>query len=338
MTWRGWEIGMTGDPVAKIQATLIHKYQWVRTKYALRVTGVYDTTTAAAVMEFQQRVGLPPTGIANWATQSRLGVLEVPSIKRITIFTVSGTVADMWTGYPADVARAMDTSVYYWQPVNYPAATFPMGPSARAGETELVRLLKLMKPGDPFVLVGYSQGAMVTSRVFRRIMSGDLQQYQSGLLAGVTFGNPLRQAHHTFPGGADPGGHGLDATCLTNTPDFWHDYAAPGDIYTCASGTDNEQANDDMTSVYKLVQADDVGSFFGKNTLVEQIAELGADPTTVMPLFKAITSGIGFISGQPPTAPHVEYHIRQVSPGVTYFDHAINYLRDVGRQYVRKVA
>ncbi len=340
MTWRGWELGMRGEQVAKIQAKLIHKYQWVRTR-GLLVTGIYDELTVDVIREFQIRTALPVTGIADWRTQDRLGVIEKPkgNTKRITIYTVAGTGVDMWTGYPADVARAMDTSIYYHQPVAYPAAPFPMGKSARAGEAELVRLMALRAPTDPFVLVGYSQGAMVTSRVLRRILGGDLKHYRPGLLAGVTFGNPLRERGHTFPGGADPGGHGLDPKCLENTPDWWHDYAVPGDIYTCASGTNDEQANDNMTAIYRIVQADSKLGILGRNNLLEQIAEVASGPIENGPsLFRAISSGIGFIAGDPPTAPHIEYHVRQALPGVSHLDHAIGYLRRVGADYARPKA
>jgi len=331
---------MRGDQVAKIQAKLIHKYQWVRVR-GLLVTGEYDELTAEVVREFQARTALPVTGIADWRTQNRLGVIERPqrNTKRITVYTVAGTGVDMWTGYPADVGRAMDPAVYYWQPVAYPAKPFPMGKSARAGEDELVRLMELRQPADPFVLVGYSQGAMVTSRILRRILGGDLKAYRGGLLAGVTFGNPLREKGHTFPGGVDPGGHGLDPNLLEGTPFWWHDYAIAGDIYTCASGTDDEQANDNMTAIYRIVQADRRFGVLGANNLIEQLAEVAQGPVENGPsLFRAISSGIGFLAGDPPTAPHIEYHVRRTESGVTYLDHAIEYLRRVGRDYIRSAA
>jgi len=340
MAWRGWEVGMRGDQVAKIQAKLIHKYQWVRDT-GLRVTGEYDQLTADIIHEFQLRTGLPANGIADWRTQDRLGVIERPqrNTKRITVYTVNGTGVDMWTGYPADIGRVLDPAVFYWQPVAYPAAPYPMGRSAKAGEQELVRLMRLRKPADPFILIGYSQGAMVTSRVYRRIVGGDLRDYRNGMLAGVTFGNPLRERGHTFPGGTDPGGHGLDPKLLMGTPDWWHDYAIPGDIYTCASGTDRQQANDNMTAIYKLVQGDGFLGLLGKNNLVEQLAELAHGPIEHGPdLFRAISSGIGFIAGDPPTAPHIEYHVREAIPGVTFLQHAIDYVRQVGDRYMKQQA
>lgn len=338
MTWVGWQRGSRGEQVKLIQAKLLTKFQWVRDTYpALTASGEYDKSTEDAVREFQRRAGLPVTGIANYATQLRLGVVQRPPkmTKKLTIFTVAGTGADWMVGYPADVARAMDPAVYQWQPVSYPSVALPMAPSAKAGEAELVRLMGLAELPQDFVLVGYSQGAMCTSRVYRRLTEGDLRHWGPRLKAMVCFGNPLREGGHTFPGGRDPGGHGLDPHRLKNTAAFVHDYAEPGDIYTCASGTDDAQANDNMTAIYNLVQGEGIGALIGKGSLAEQLLELvDADRPLedVMAMFRAISSGIGFIAGQPPTAPHVEYHWREAAPGVTYLQHAINYLQAVGRR------
>ena len=59
-----------------------------------------------------------------------------------TILTWQGTGADMWTGFPAQTASAAqqaNPNVFYWQPVgNWPAATYPMGPSVAAGNSARV--------------------------------------------------------------------------------------------------------------------------------------------------------------------------------------------------------
>lgn len=332
MAWVGWQLGMQGDQVKVIQDKLARKFSWARAM-GVRVTGSYDAVTASAVAEFQRRVGLVVTGIADWATQSRLGAVSPPPAPRqkIAVFTLSGTFADMWSGYPADVARALDPAVFRWQPVYYgprgiPAA-FPMGPSAQSGEDELVRLLDVHSDMPYFVFISYSQGAIPASRVLRRIMSGDLQRFKPKMLAGVTFGNPLREKGHVFPGGADPGGYGLDPDRLAGTPVWWYDYAAAGDIYTCGAGND-DATNRKMTSIYQLVQGHAV---LGEASLAKQILELAVNPLTeVPPTVKAIFSGLGFAVGR--TGPHIEYHIRQAMPGVTYFDHAVGYLREVGRR------
>lgn len=330
MAWRGWEVGMAGDQVKAIQDKLIRKFTWVRTSYPeLKVTGVYDVHTGKAIAEFQMRAGLPVLldengyGIADWATQVRLGAIT-PAGPKPTLYTLSGTGVDMWSGYPAEVARAVE-DLFYWQPVFYPAATFPMGPSVQAGIAELVRLIET-RPG-PFVLVGYSQGAIVTSKVWRDyINSGPLSHRRHDLFAAVTFGNPMREPGHTFPGGKDPGGRGIAPDHLTNTPIWWYDYAEPGDIYTC---TPANKAGENMTAIYNLVQGHLIR---GQHSLFEQLLEIIANPFEAVAVFEAISRGIGFVTTNPPTAPHIEYHIRQATPGVTYLQHAIGYLREAARR------
>jgi len=333
MTWVGWQLGMRGEQVRLIQAKLIGKFQWVRDRYPqLTTSGVYDAATEAAVREFQRRVAMPATGIADWATQRRLGVFQTPPPvrKKLTVFTVAGTSADWMVGYPADVARGLDPNVWQWQPVGYPAAVYPMGRSVDAGERELERLIGFDHLPQDFALVGYSQGAIVTSRILRRVLNGDLRALQPRLKAVVHFGNPLRERGKTFPGGRDPGGHGLDPDCLRGTPDWVWELAAPGDIYCCSSGTDDAQANDNMTAVYKMVMGG-VSAFTGRSDIMEQLLEFGMDPLGQGDsMFRAIASGVGFIAGNPPTAPHVEYHLREAVPGVTYLQLAVNYLRGVG--------
>ncbi|AJA43702.1 lysin B [Mycobacterium phage Milly] len=395
-----YRLGMSGEQVKVIKRLLIDGYYYVRERYP-RMTAasdVYDVYTQASIVEFQFRAGLPVTGVADYATQVRLGAVvpPPPPRQRIMVLTFSGTSADMWTGYPADVARALDPAIFYWQPVCYGPngipAIFPMGSSAKSGEVEGLRLLD-EKAGDfdYVVLIGYSQGALPASRLMRRILSGDLQRFKSKLIAGVTFGNPMREKGHTFPGGADPGGHGLDPQCLVGTPDWWHDHATKGDIYTCGSGGNDETANADMTFIYQLVQGDILGMLFGTGNpldllgalgggllgglgggmlggkgglqlpsglvlpgvglgqggaltqhqrgLVEAVLALLTNPfAEVPPAVKAIVSGVGFIATNPPTAPHIEYHIREAAPGVTHLQHAIDYLRQVGASVAARAA
>lgn len=152
---------------------------------------------------------------------------------RLTLYTVAGTSADMWTGYPADTARALNDEVWYWQPVNYPAATFPMNTSVDAGVTELVRLIKL-RPGK-FALDGYSQGALVTSKVWRDHIlnpAGELHDRLGDVVAAVTHGNPMRAQGvangNVYAGWPIPSGAGIagsDDLTPAQTPSWWYDFA-----------------------------------------------------------------------------------------------------------------
>jgi peptidoglycan hydrolase-like protein with peptidoglycan-binding domain len=68
---------MQGPEVALIREKLAHKFQWAR-DMSVTEGDVYDQTTAAAVEEFQKRVGLPATGIADFATRGWLGAWPPP--------------------------------------------------------------------------------------------------------------------------------------------------------------------------------------------------------------------------------------------------------------------
>lgn len=176
----------------------------------------------------------PSAQLPSQAPPLAVGAAE-PASSPITLYTVSGTFAGAERGYPADVARAVDPHSYTWERVRYPGAAFPMNLSVDLGVSNLVDLIR-SHPGK-FALVGYSQGAIVTSRVYDMLRSGDLQDRRQDLVAGVTFGNPMREAGHTIPGGTDPGGHGIMRERLANTESLWWDFANPNDI-ACTIGDD----------------------------------------------------------------------------------------------------
>lgn len=334
MTWIGWQEGMAGVPVRTAKEKLRAKFSYAA---GLDDSLMFTRMLTEVLVEYQTRKNADPhytgprlrcDGVLDFATRTALGTLgpQLPP-KRIVLFTVTGTGVNWNFGYPYDLARWQDQSRVYVQPVGYPGAVFPMGPSSEAGELELVRLMheQLDGPNDDvlFMLIGYSQGAMVTSRVLRRMMGGDLTYYFDRCIGGVTFGNPLREAGH-FTGDTDPGGHGLDPDCLTDTPPWWHDYAAAGDIYTCGA-PDDADAMEDCTAIYLAVQGH---LLTGRDNLGQQIREILLNPIAEVPAaVRAITLGWEFITAHPPTAPHIEYHIRQCYPGVTYFDHAFGFVR-----------
>ncbi|ATN94002.1 endolysin [Mycobacterium phage Kumao] len=330
MAWDGWKEGMAGPPVLAAKRELKRKFSYA--KHLVENT-FFDHDLTVALMTYQvaknielAKRGEPllrTDGVLDWYTQKVLGLLD----RKVVIFTVSGTGAVWSQGYPFDVAMRQDQSKVIVQPIGYPAAVFPMEHSANEGERELVAQMRRHLDANPsyvFILIGYSQGAMVVSRVLRRMMSGDLRQYFDRCIAGVTFGNPLRERGH-FTGASDPGGQGLDPECLVDTPSWWHDYAIPGDIYTCGPGNYDLAALEHMRAIYLAVQ----GHFLtGRDNLGEQVLEVLMNPFAEVPaVVKAIVSGLGFVTANPPTAPHIEYHIRECFPGVTHFEHAVDYVR-----------
>jgi hypothetical protein len=154
----------------------------------------------------------------------------------ITLYTVAGTghggasgaTNTGANGFPALVGTLVDKTLYTWAPVPYPAG-FPFVSSVKTGVATLTGMIN-STPGK-FALIGYSQGAMVTSGVLDALQTGGLRSRMGDCIAAVTFGNPRRQAGHACPVCPDPGGHGIEAdNLLKNTPSWWWDFAIPHDI------------------------------------------------------------------------------------------------------------
>lgn len=271
------------------------------------------------------------------------------------LLTASGTGADMWTGYPADVARAVE-DLWYFQPINYRAATFPMGASVDEGVNEGVRIVNEEIPiGTPTAVCGYSQGGMVVSRLLDEFRSGRLRHRRDDLIAGLTFGNPDRELDAN-------GGRGLSNSRIKNTPPWWIDLFDRLDIY---GNVPNNDVGEDMTAIFRFVQLRGIDDLIGEDSIGEQIIELIASLTTGGGFLKsglalleqllgtpgflpkigvtgplsgfpaavvAIIKGITFFGAKPATAPHIEYHIREITPGVTYLDRGIAHLREAGQR------
>lgn len=204
------------------------------------------------------------------------------SVKHI-LYTVAGTAATWDQGYPADLARSVDPDVWEWQGVNYPATAFPMETSIAAGEAELYNLITKKYPDRTFAMIGYSQGAIVTSNIYDRLRNKDMQQYRNNFIGGVTFGNPRREEGHTIPGGIDNGGHGIVTPNLVNTEALWWDFAddssmagSPGDDLYCKTGKgENALAVEDMEAVWSIVNT---GSFKSILGLAEEVLKILPNP------------------------------------------------------------
>lgn len=234
--WLGQGIGDHGPTVTKIQHRLIRNYR----AYSQNVheTGVYDQATADAVSEFQRRTGLPATGISDWATEVRLGVVApIPAAPHCTIYTVPGTWAGWNDGPPAWVAWGVDHNRFRQQGVDYPAEGFLMpdpmvsyNASRDMGTAELLRLA--LPDRGPKVFDGYSQGADV---VVRALLQWPADR-RDEIKAVVTFGSPGRPPGATLLGN-DPGGAGISGVY---TPEWArgreYSFTLPGDMYANASG------------------------------------------------------------------------------------------------------
>ncbi|QJD50331.1 DNA helicase [Mycobacterium phage MarkPhew] len=237
------------------------------------------------------------------------------------LLTAQGTGVDMWTGYPADLARRME-DLYYFQPIGkYPAKTWPMGPSAKIGVDEGVSLVlqheakAAAEVPDGYALFGYSQGGWVVSDLLDEFRTGRLKHLNYKLMAGGTFGNPRRELDSN-------GGRGISDKPLVGTPSFWVDEFDPGDIY---ANVPNNDVGEDMTAIFKLIRMSSITDVFG---IVEQVTEILQSPLREFPAaVQAIVKAFVFFGRKPITAAHTEYHLRERSPGVTYYEHAVAHMR-----------
>lgn len=241
MAWRGWELGMAGEQVRLIQDRLIRKFQWVRDKYPnLQANGYFDVNTQGAVRDFQLRVGLFASGVADYAMQKRLGLFDTA---KATVFTIPGTWAGWNDGPPAWVAWGLDRNRYVQQGVGYSAAGFlTQNPqisyeeSRDEGVEETVRLIQMTAAGTPIILIGYSQGADVAVTATSEFLSGGrLESRRNDLKRIITFGSPCRAPGPTLVGNNPPG----DGISGTFTPDEFRsitfDYVNNGDMYASST-------------------------------------------------------------------------------------------------------
>lgn len=202
-----------------------------------------------------------------------------------------------------------------WFPINYPAVLYPMAPSVQSGRENLIAAIQTA-PG-PFVLCGYSQGAIVTDVVWSQDIlanAGVLHGRLPDVAAIFNFGDPLRcpgiangnlLAGIPLPvylDGVVTGGIAGPADLTPQqTPDFFYSFALDGDLYASAPvGTDPWTAEAPAgfveTSIYNVVQ---------QATVIDVIA-LAEDLAVPVGLVEAIINGLTFAAAGA-NAPHFRY-------------------------------
>lgn len=253
--------------------------------------------------------------------------------------SVNGTgVPDPWgPGFAGDVGRdlvdpwfkiaqqfwGVQTALaikWWWQPIGYPAAVFPMGPSVNAGVAELSRQLTLHEnpdpkvnlggycpPGTPFAISGYSQGAIVTDIFWRDLVlnpDGLHHNRLDDLAAGgiINFGDPMRCpgiAHGNEVAGLPAPTH-LDGVvtggiagpgCLKpeETPDFLLSCALDGDLYAAAPvGPPTGEATDTSAPFVKEPLVGQV------ETRIYNFIESGSLLNGFMAVVKGISQELGY--------------------------------------------
>jgi hypothetical protein len=215
----------------------------------------------------------------------------------------------------------------------------------------------------PIILGGYSQGGEAASRTRMEFEPGGrLAHLQANFLCGYVFGNPSRHLEKTFFGGPPTDGEGI---ALFRLPLFGDEWCELVDTYDMYGGVPANLTGEIMRDVYTLCTELELGGgfeeTFAANCLAllqnldgdafddvargvqrhgvdlsgaaqippEQITTLSNKYITLAGITAAIQAcvlGIQFVCWQPPTAPHIEYHIREVFPGQTYVQLAIQHV------------
>lgn len=256
-----------------------------------------------------------------------------------TLYTVAGTGGADWTqGLTADIGKGVNKGLYYWQPVGYPAETFPMGTSVKQGIAELIRLISGTM--GTFAFCGYSQGAIVSSKVWRDEIlnpAGQLHDRLGDIFSHVTFGNPLR-----CPGIANGNGliglpppgplqgyvtggiAGPDDLTPWQTPPWMMDIAKDGDMYAaCPVGADPwhnaTPVGEAETSIYNVMME----KFVGQDTIVPEVGKLLTNPIpTTIAIIEGLINTIGFFGANqgphqyPEAVPNTVKHLDDMAAGV----------------------
>lgn len=285
----------------------------------------------------------------------------------ITLLTVSGTAAPWFVGYPSESGFALtdpwlisrgqcfgppEGQNWLFQGDGYPAAVFPMRPSVLNGWEECVRLLLEVYTSGPFVLDGYSQGAIVVCMVWREEIlnpAGRLHHRLNDCLGVITYGNPMRSPGiaygntllwgHVVPGTQDgyvtggiSGPNNLkpeeclfpDGHPLAGEPAVY-DFANPGDLYASAPVGPTPWIKETTVGANETLVYEAIMDFDGSDlwAWTKKIFKIVTMPLSELwPLVQAIWNGLQFFSAGM-NAPHWQY---DSTPATIYLD-------KLGRQY-----
>lgn len=226
--------------------------------------------------------------------QDIVGVVLNPQGEHIAgaINYIAGLNGQTWPTNGAAVndpfPKLVDSDVWEVIKIVYPANMLAMGDSIDEGVTAIVSQLNDMPTGTPWALGGYSQGAAVCATVLVEAQSGSLTRHYPHLLGGIMFGSPRRKQNFRGPIGgtwsgawdvpnSNTGGGGSFPDSgpwarLTNPPDNWVEFTAPGDVFnavgTSAVGNAWRQANGIWLDVF---QSDVLGALFNLPTVTAAV-------------------------------------------------------------------
>jgi hypothetical protein len=283
-------------------------------------------------------------------------------VEKYTLFMVRGTggrTVQNFFGGSSNLAgnvenmvgKLLEPAVWNTVDIVYPGdqvsvqSFLNMSTTVERGVTGLASRIRELAPGQKFALCGYSQGAIVVSKIYDMIRSGELGRDED-LLAGIGFGNPRRAEGWSIPGGTEPANsRGALFTDLMETPDErWWDFVTSGDqVADCRYTTNEGRARE-------LVFQSMYGNYSGQGSFADEIAEqfsgglfaglsLGLediqDAAAVM--FEAIVMGLQIPFWNNETlnsSPHLQYHLRYENlPGNkrSAVELAANYLNSIAR-------
>lgn len=334
--WVGIGLGDADPEVGKIR-------DFMRRKFKSYAGNLPDTRNASGVPFFDEAMAqstltmqrayaaagkLKPelvNGYIGASTKVAMGYLAATTVDiRPMLFTCCGTGVPWWVGPDADTARAVENQ-YKWQPIGYPAAMTPMGPSIANGREELCHQFELWRAQverNGAVLAGYSQGACVTSECWEgdiKPANGRLHWAFPHIKKAVTWGNPDREQGKAWPDFAPgqeiapPNSSGVTGTLMKDTPDWWRNYAHKGDLYAAGgTGSPGDASSQDKTAIWQIIRG--TKAFSGPDNLLSQFLEITTSPLTgAIGAFKAMWDAMAFFGGG--LIQHTSYN---VGPAIDY--------------------
>lgn len=240
---------------------------------------------------------------------------------------------DEWAYLQAKIGGVVYDTGYFWQPIGYRAAVFPMRPSVDEGIGEVSRQISMRPKGTPLVLAGYSQGEVVTAEVLRHLFlpaDGAHHDRLKDLRGAIGFGGPLRcpgiargnelcgMPAPTKLDGQTTGGIAGPDVLTPAESELTIECALDGDLYACCptgdnpwntprrGGGENEaQVGQIETRIYEFIMSGSLARGF--MAICEGIAEeFGSPISATVAHFQALANGLRFASAGM-TAPHWRY-------------------------------
>jgi hypothetical protein len=310
--WVGWGLGdfsSTDMTVKNFKAFARRMYKSYMGH--LDDTNIFDQQTYEALVIMQDRLQRDGhltgfiRGVLDLPTQYASGFKKRAPAAKPVIFTVEGHLSDMWQGPCAETARVLESQgVCRWQPVGYDCAKLPF--NNKSGVDELRRLLNdraLLPEGTAWGIVGFSQGAMITSDFMaNHVLKGELNWRLKDFKRGLAFGNPRRERNKCCDWASDPPDPDTQGimdvlfnASTTAIADKWVEHAADGDMF--AENT-TDSAGRDKTAIAKIITEN--SWFGGPAAIFARVLALFSNlPAEGFAAIKALISAIMFLASNP---------------------------------------